>query len=142
MSHKISTVWKGNLQFDSSNPGGWLPIDAGQENGGSDAGLRPKALMLSALAGCSGLDVASLLKKMRLDVTHFKIETEGFLTDEDPAVYDKVQVDYHFYGDRLEEEKLHKAVQLSVDKYCGVMKMFRAFATVSTAVYFHKDGEV
>lgn len=140
MSHKVSTTWKENMHFESTNPGGVLDIDAGIENGGEGKGYRPKALMLSALAGCSGLDVASLIKKMRLDVVDFKIETEGFLTDEDPAIYHSVQVDYHFYGGNLDEDKLTKAVNLSIEKYCGVMKMFEAFAKVQTAIHFHKEG--
>ncbi len=74
-SHLITTTWKGNMQFESTNPGGSLIIDAAEELGGTNNGLRPKALMLSALAGCSGLDVASLIKKMRLEVTDFNIET-------------------------------------------------------------------
>ena len=95
-SHIITTTWKGNMQFESTNPGGSLIIDAAEEVGGTNDGLRPKALMLSALAGCSGLDVASLIKKMRLDVVDFNIVTEGHLTDTELQVYDKVQVVYDF----------------------------------------------
>jgi len=138
MSHKITTTWIKNLQFDSTNPGGNLKIDAGIENAGDGQGYRPKALMLSALAGCSGLDVASLIKKMRLEVTDFKIDTEGFLTEENPAIYHAVHVVYHFYGANLDETKLTKAVNLSIDSYCGVMEMFRKFATVTTEIQFHK----
>ncbi|MBS7320787.1 MAG: OsmC family protein, partial [Myroides sp.] len=93
-SHLITTTWKGGMQFESSNPGGSLTIDAAEEVGGTNNGLRPKALMLSALAGCSGLDVASLIKKMRLTVADFNIVTEGFLTDTDPQVYHQVKVAY------------------------------------------------
>jgi len=137
-SHLITTTWKGNMQFESTNPGGSLIIDAAEEVGGTNNGLRPKALMLSALAGCSGLDVASLIKKMRLEVTDFNIETQGFLTDTEPQVYDKVTVTYHFYGSNLNEEKLNRAVELSVEKYCGVMQMFRSFADVKIETVFHK----
>ena len=137
-SHKITTTWKGNMQFESTNPGGSLTIDAAEEVGGTNNGLRPKALMLSALSGCSGLDVASLIKKMRLEVTDFNIVTEGFLTDTEPQVYDKVTVTYHFYGTNLNEEKLNRAVELSVEKYCGVMAMFRSFADVKIDTVFHK----
>lgn len=140
MSHIVTTVWKENLQFSSTNPGGDLMIDAGPENGGDGQGYRPKALMLSALAGCSGLDVASLIKKMRLQVADFKIETEGLLTDRDPAIYHTVKVAYHFYGPELDEVKLTKAVNLSIDTYCGVMEMFRKFATVETSIHFHKQA--
>ena len=140
MSHIVTTIWKENLQFSSTNPGGDLMIDAGTENGGDGQGYRPKALMLSALAGCSGLDVASLIKKMRLQVADFKIETEGLLTDGDPAIYHTVKVAYHFYGAALDEAKLTKAVNLSIDTYCGVMEMFRKFATVETSIHFHKQA--
>ncbi len=140
MSHKVTTTWIENMQFESTNPSGeTMRIDAGIENGGDNKGFRPKALMLSALAGCSGLDIASLIKKMRLEVTDFKIETEGLLTDEDPATYHTVIVVYHFYGNNLNEEKLKKAVDLSVDKYCGVMKMFTQFAKVETNIFYHKQ---
>lgn len=138
-SHFITTTWKGNMQFESTNPGGSLLIDTTEEGGGSNNGLRPKALMLSALAGCSGLDVASLIKKMRLDIDDFKIDTEGFLTDTEPQVYDKVLVTYHFYGTNLNQDKLNRAVELSVEKYCGVMHMFRSFADVQIKVVFHNQ---
>lgn len=140
MSHKVTTSWIENMQFESTNPsGGTIRIDAGPENGGDNKGLRPKALMLSALAGCSGLDVASLIKKMRLDVADFKIETEGLLTDADPATYHTVIVEYHFYGVNLDEAKLKKAVDLSIEKYCGVMDMFKEFAEVKTSIHYHKE---
>ena len=126
-SHKITTTWKGNMQFESTNPGGSLMIDAAEEVGGTNNGLRPKALMLSALAGCSGLDVASLIKKMRLEVTDFNIETQGFLTDTEPQVYDKVTVTYHFYGSNLNEEKLNRAVELSVFPF-SIANLFCTFA--------------
>jgi len=138
-THNITTTWKGNMQFESTNPSGdVISIDAGPENRGEGKGLRPKALMLSALAGCTGLDVASLMEKMKLEVADFKIETSGELTEEHPKTYHKVKVDYHFYGSNLDEKKLEKAVNLSVEKYCGVMEMFRQFAKVEVAIFYHK----
>lgn len=137
-THKISTTWKGNMQFESTNPGGSLKIDLAEDLGGNGDGLRPKALMLSALAGCSGLDVASLIKKMRLDVAEFSIDTDGFLTETEPAVYNKVLVNYNFKGENLNEEKLTRAVNLSVEKYCGVMEMFRSFSEIEININFNK----
>lgn len=138
MSDKVTTSWIENMQFESTNPSGeTLKIDAGPENGGDNKGCRPKALMLSALAGCSGLDVALLIKKMRLEIDDFKIETEGFLNEEHPKTYHAVTVDYHFYGKNLDREKLKKAVDLSVERYCGVMEMFRQFADVKINIHYH-----
>lgn len=134
----VTTVWKENMQFESDNPSGHnLFMDAGEENGGKSEGYRPKALMLSSLAGCSGLDVVSLLKKTRVAVDDFKIEVTGELTEEHPKFYHKVKVDYHFTGTDLNEKKIKKAVDLSVEKYCGVMEMFRQFAEITVALHYH-----
>ena len=137
-SHHITTKWLGNMAFESNNPSGFnLKIDLAKEDGGDGTGLRPKALMLSSLAGCSGLDVASLIKKMKLDVEGFTIEIIANLTEEHPKHYDAVTVEYHFYGSNLNEGKLQRTVNLSVDKYCGVFEMFRHFAKMETKTIFH-----
>ena len=135
----ITTVWKEKSQFESDNPSGhtFTMFDKSKDNG-TVVGLAPKALMLSSLAGCSGLDVVSLLKKMRAEVADFKIEVTAELTDEDPTFYKKVKVDYHFTDRELQPEKIQKAVNLSVTKYCGVMEMFRQFADVKTEIFLHK----
>jgi len=138
MAVQVITKWLGDMRFESTNPSGQnLFIDAGEENGGKSEGYRPKALMLSGLAGCSGLDVAALIKKMKLDVDTFKIETEANLTDEHPKYYDKVAMHFHFYGDSLNEKKLQRAVDLSIEKYCGVMEMFRQFSKLTIETHFH-----
>jgi len=138
-TNHITTKWLGNMAFESNNPSGHnFKIDIAKEDGGDSSGMRPKALMLSSLAGCSGLDVASLMKKMKLEVDEFTIETIANLTDEHPKFYDKVTIEYHFHGADLNEKKLQKAVDLSIEKYCGVMEMFRQFAELDIKVVFHK----
>ena len=138
MTNHITTTWLGDMKFESTNPSGHkLLIEAGEENGGKGEGYRPKALMLSALAGCSGLDVASLIKKMKLEVDDFKIEIEANLTQEHPKYYNKVAMHFHFTGNSLNEKKLQKAVDLSIEKYCGVMEMFRKFAALDIKTVFH-----
>ncbi|WP_100613554.1 OsmC family protein [Confluentibacter citreus] len=139
MTNHITTTWLGNMKFESTNPSGnKLYIEATPENGEQAEGYRPKALMLSALAGCSGLDVASLIKKMKLEVADFKIEIDANLTEEDPKYYDKVAMHFHFFGSDLNEKKLQRAVDLSVEKYCGVMEMFRQFSELKVETHFHK----
>ena len=138
-TNHITTKWLGGMTFESNNPSGIdLTIDASPEDGGEGKGFRPKALMLTSLAGCSGLDIAGLIKKMKLDVDAFTIETIANLTDEHPKYYDSVTIEYHFHGSNLEEKKLQRAVDLSVEKYCGVMEMFRRFATLEIKTVFHK----
>ncbi|TMM29674.1 OsmC family protein [Polaribacter aestuariivivens] len=134
----VKTVWTGKSQFETDNPSGhkFTMFDKSQDNGDT-VGFAPKALMLSSLAGCSGLDVVSLLEKMRAEVADFKIEVTAELTDEHPKFYNKVKVDYHFTDAELQPEKIQKAVNLSVTKYCGVMEMFRQFAEVETEIFLH-----
>ena len=135
----IKTVWTEKSQFKSDNPSGYefTMFDKSQDNG-DVVGFAPKALMLSSLAGCSGLDVVSLLEKMRAEVANFKIEVTAELTDEHPKFYNKVKVDYHFTDSELQPEKIQKAVNLSVTKYCGVMEMFRQFAEVEIEIFLHE----
>ena len=138
MADRVTTEWKGNMVFESDNPR-WdsIMMDASKDFGGTDSGMAPKAMVLSSLAGCSGLDVVSVLNKMRVKIDDFKMVVEGELTDEHPKYYHKVSVDYHFYGKNLNENKIKSAVDLSVDKYCGVMEMFRQFAEVKTQIHYH-----
>lgn len=139
-TNHITTKWLGNMAFESNNPSGHnLRIDIAKEDGGDGSGYRPKALMLSGLAGCSGLDVAALIKKMKLKVSDFHIETIANLTDEHPKYYDQVTIEYHFHGTNLDEKKLQRAVDLSVEKYCGVMEMFRRFAELDIKTIFHHE---
>lgn len=139
-SNTVTTRWKTDMLLISDNPSGQkLAIDAGPENGGNSDGYRPKALMLSSLAGCSGLDIASLLKKMKVEIDTFEIIIKAELTEEHPKFYNKVYVNYHFYGTDLPENKIEKAVNLSVEKYCGVMEMFRQFAEVAIENHYHNQ---
>ena len=138
MINKITTEWKGGMTFESDNPSGkTLMMDTDVEGSNERFGLSPKALMLSSLAGCTGLDVVSVLEKMKVNDYEFKMEVSGELTDEHPKYYHKVKLDYHFYGKDLNEKKIKKAVDLSVEKYCGVMEMFRQFAKLDTEIHYH-----
>jgi len=139
MTHTIESNWQGNMLFNVEEPGGIVNIDADPEFGGQHKGVLPKPLMLSALAGCTGMDVVSLLKKMHAEVADFKIQVNGQLTEEHPKYYNKVDVIYKFYGADLKKDKIEKAVSLSVDRYCGVMEMFRQFSELTTSIqYFEK----
>jgi putative redox protein len=136
MTHNVTLDWKGKMHFESEGPGGKILIDGAEEFGGEGKGVRPKAMMLSALAGCAGMDISSLLKKMRAEVAHFAIDVAGELTDVDPKFYNKVHVTFKFYGSDFKTAKIEKAVKLSVERYCGVMEMFRQFAEVTIATEY------
>jgi putative redox protein len=140
MYRKITTEWKGGMTFESDDPGGKTVImDTEVEGTDERFGISPKAAMLSALASCSGLDVVSVLEKMKISDYEFKMDVEGELTQEHPKYFHKVKIDYHFFGQNLNEKKIKKAIDLSVEKYCGVMEMFRQFAEVNIEIHYHNQ---
>ena len=140
MFRKVTTEWKGGMTFESDDPGGkTVVMDTEVEGSNERFGISPKAAMLSALASCSGLDVVSVLEKMKVTDYDFKMDVEGELTQEHPKYFHKVKVDYHFTGTDLNQKKIKKAVDLSVEKYCGVMEMFRQFAEVTIEIHYHNQ---
>lgn len=139
MTHKVTTTWKENMLLESDNPhGNHVLMETGPDFGGSNQGLNPKALMLSSLGGCTGLDVVALLKKMRVEVDDFNVVVNGELTEEHPKYYHKVSVDYYFKGTDLNKDKIKKAVSLSEERYCGVIEMFRKFAELTFTIHINE----
>ena len=138
----VKLQWKRGLAFDAYTSGKEEPLhlDGEEKFGGRGYGYNAKPLMLVALAGCTGMDVASLMKKMRTDeqVEDFWVEVDAHMTEEHPKYYDKVHVKYTFKGKNMDRAKLTKAVHLSRDRYCGVYHMFRSFAEVSDEIVFEE----
>ncbi len=128
MELKASIDWQGGMAFKTVLDGHELVIDVAPEAGGSDRGPRPKALTLVSLAGCTGMDVISILGKMRVKVERFRVATEARLADEHPKKFLEILVTYEFAGANITPDSLRKAVSLSEEKYCGVR------ATLSPAV--------
>ncbi len=122
------------MEFEAHVNGHTLTLDAPKEKGGHDNGPRPKPLMLVALAGCTGMDVVSLLKKMRVDIEDLIIRVEADQTEEHPIHYTAMRIIYEFKGKDLPMEKLQKAVSLSEERYCGVSAVYRKAMPVSTEI--------
>ena len=125
------------MKFQTIGPNGSSLTLGSSSEGDNQKVASPKALMLSSLAVCSGLDVVSRLEKMKVELNDFTIKTIGSLTQEHPKYYNKVSIEYHFSGEKLDKEKIKKAVNLSITKYCGVMEMFRSFAEISTEIHYN-----
>jgi len=88
------------------------------------------------LAGCTGLDVVSMLNKMRVNFSDLSIKVDGRLTETEPKIYDDVVVHYTIKVEKADEAKVKKAIKLSQEKYCGVTKMFESFAKVSFEINY------
>ena len=125
MKETINVSWLGNMAFEADIDGHKITLDASEDVGGENKGPKPKPLMLVALAGCTGMDIASLLKKMRIAVNKVNIVVDGELTEEHPKFYHSMHITYEFYGKNLPADKLKKAVELSQERYCGVSATYK-----------------
>lgn len=101
----------------------WITVDGPENFGGSDAGIRPKELLLLSLAGCTASDVVSILQKKRVKLDDFEINISAEMTEEHPKVFTKIDLEYVFYGDNIAEKDVERAIDLSQTTYCGVTAM-------------------
>lgn len=134
MKQSIKTEWKGDMAFETVLNGHKMIVDASEDAGGHDLGPRPKILLLNALAGCTGMDVVSILKKMRVEIKNLNIYVDADVAEEHPKYYTEMHVTYEFIGENLPIEKLQKAVRMSEETYCGVGALFRKAIQVTSEI--------
>ncbi len=108
----------------------WVMMDGPEDFGGSNAAIRPKELLLLALGGCTGSDVASILQKKRVKLDGFEMNIEAEMTEEHPKVYTKINLEYVFHGKNIDPKAVERAIELSQTKYCGVTAMFEKAMTI------------
>jgi putative redox protein len=134
MNNQVNVSWRGNMAFEADVNGFKLALDADESVGGTNTGPRPKPLTLASLGGCTGMDVVSILKKMRVEPDFFNVSVTGELTEEHPKYYYKIHLRYEFKGEGLDPEKLEKAVSLSQERYCGVSELLKKGAEISSEI--------
>lgn len=138
MKTKLSVDWIDEMAFKSQVGESEVIIDADRKVGGKGRGPQPKPLMLLSLVGCTGMDVISILKKMRVTLEDFKVSVEAEHTEEHPRHYSEMKVIYEFWGKDLPEEKIKKAVNLSEERYCGVSHVYKKAIPMATEIKIHK----
>lgn len=131
MTHNLQVNWIDGVSFNVNADSHNIIIDAPIDAGGEDKGIRPKMLVLAALGGCTGVDIVSILQKMKVTLNSFKIAVEGNLTETHPKVYESIVLKYIFSGHELDKSKLQKAIELSQEKYCGVTAMLKNSVKIS-----------
>lgn len=121
------------FQMEAKNSlGNTVIMDSSQSAGGHDLGLRPMEMILSGMGGCSTIDILHILKKQRLQVDDIQITVEGQRADQIPAVFTDVHLHYKVIGN-LPEEKIARAIQLSLEKYCSVSKMLENTVKITSS---------
>jgi putative redox protein len=124
--------WEGGMRFGgTAESGGTVTLDVRPEHGGTGQGPSPMETLLLALAGCTGMDVVSVLGKMRAPLAGLEIRVSGDRREEHPRIFTHVRLEYIFRGGGLKPEQAGRAVELSQDKYCSVSAMVRASAELT-----------
>jgi len=125
MSERVNIQLKEKMSFEAEVDGHKIMIDTAEEFGGNNKGPKPKSLMMVALAGCTGMDVTSILRKMKVPFEDLQVEVEGDLTETHPKHFDKMHIVYKVKGKHVTIEKVKKAVELSLANYCGVSYSYK-----------------
>ncbi|PTW02224.1 MULTISPECIES: OsmC family protein [Halanaerobium] len=129
---KINVDWQGEMEFKNQLPSGHeLTVDAAAESGGHNKGPRPMELLLSGLAGCTGIDVVLILKKMKTELEDFAMEVDAERAEEPPRRFTKIHIKYKFKGKKLDERRVERAINLSEKKYCSASNSLNAEITSS-----------
>ncbi|MGZ8537566.1 MAG: OsmC family protein [Flavisolibacter sp.] len=130
---KTTTIWKSGQAFDSKFKNAHIEVDG-------NAGFSPKALLLTGLAACSGIDVIEVLEKMRVPFADLKVEVEANQTEEHPRVFKDIQIVYIIKTEEENRNKVKKAIDLSLDKYCGVAAMLKKNSKILYTISIQPDS--
>ncbi len=135
--HEIETQWMGKMQFNALVNGHTIIMDAPERVGGEDNGPIPKPFVLTALSGCTGMDIVAILRKANKEVSDFSIKVTGELSKQAPIAYVAMHVVYDFQGESTHQEAALEAVTLSQEKYCGVSQMLKKALPVTWEVNYN-----
>jgi len=139
MTHDIETQWMGKMQFNALVNGHTIVMDAPERVGGEDNGPIPKPFVLTALSGCTGMDIAAMLRKANKEVTDLTIKVTGTISKKAPIEYVAIHVIYMFRGDAANEAAALEAVTASQEQYCGVSSMLKKIMPVTWEVHYNNN---
>jgi len=141
MAHEVETQWMGKMQFNALINGHTVVMDAPEKSGGEDSAPIPKPFVLTALSGCTGMDVVALLRKGNKEVDSFDINVSGELSKTAPIQYISIHLVYIFKGNEANKEAALQAVSDSQEKYCGVSSMLKKIMPVTWDVIYNNRLE-
>ena len=137
MAHEIEVQWMGKMQFNALVNGHTIVMDAPEKVGGEDNGPIPKPFVLTALAGCTGMDIAAILRKANKIPDDFDMKVIGEISKRAPIEYIAIHVVYDFKGSEENKEASLNAVTDSQEKYCGVSSMLKKALPVTWEVNYN-----
>lgn len=138
---KAQVEWKGKLSFQGTADTGFeVPLGARPEVGGDDDGFRPLELMALSLAGCTAMDVISILQKKREEITDFEVRVDADRQEEHPRVFTQAVIEYHITGKGIKEESVVRSIELSATRYCPAQGMLGEVIPIKMH-YFIYEGQ-
>jgi putative redox protein len=138
----VKVSWQKGLSFIGTADSGFqVPLGTDPQVGGADDGFRPMELMALSLAGCTGMDVASILAKKRQEMTHFEVRVHADKADEHPKVFTRAIIEYIVTGRGIDESAVYRAIELSATKYCPAQAMLGKVIPLELKYQIHEMGE-
>ena len=132
MTTEAKVIWQGGMRFQgTASSGHTLTLDSAVEHGGQNAGFRPMELLLVGLAGCTAMDVISILIKKLQNVSGLEVNVRGERAENHPRIYTEIHVEYVIRGEGVSPEAVERAIQLSEEKYCPASAMLRKAAHIT-----------
>ena len=140
---KVSVNLHRNMIFTSTSPSGFpVQMDADSSFGGTDAGIRPMEMIAFGLAGCTAMDVLSILRKKRQNLTQFEVRMDAPRSPEYPKVFTRAQITYVVTGKNVDENAVLRSIELTATKYCPAQIMLQqAFPIDLRYEIYEDDGD-
>jgi len=137
MKHEIEAQWMGKMQFNALVNGHTVVMDAPERVGGEDRGSIPKPFVLTALSGCTGMDVIALLRKQGKQLTDLNLKVSGEISKQQPIEYVSANIIYEMKGNIEDEQAAFDAVMTSQEKICGVSHMLKKIMPVTWQIIYN-----
>lgn len=135
-------TWKGRMSFDGTSDTGFhLPLDSAPSVGGENSGFRPMELLATGIAGCTAMDVISILTKKRQSVTAFDVRVHLDRAKEHPKVFTNAVIDYEISGQSIDEAAVRRAIELSAVRYCPAHAMFGQIIPIQLRYTIYEQAE-
>ena len=139
MNAKVT--WKGRMTFSGSAETGFeIPLGADPKVGGDNDGFRPMELMAISLAGCTAMDVISIIQKKRQEVTGYEVKVHADQANDYPHVFTEAVIEYHVTGHNLDEKAVLRAIELSAVRYCPAQAMLSKAFPIALKYFIYEEG--
>ncbi len=135
-----AVTWRGKMSFTGSSESGFsVPLGTSPEVGGDNDGFKPMELLATGLAGCTAMDVISILGKKRQDVTGFEVQVHSERAEEHPKVFTSMEIEYLVSGHGIDEAAVQRAIELSAVRYCPAQAMFSRLMPIRLKYHIFED---